>query len=112
MKNYVLHAAFLLILPALAWAEPRSIASLESPAKVLRVELTLDDGRPGYRVQRLGEPVIGNSRLGFLLREGGKVSLFGGNADGMDFTQPRQVLRSGGNVITTFLQDENEDGEW
>lgn len=45
-----------------------------------------------------------------LLREGGKVSLFGGSVQGMDFAQPRQVLRSGGNVLGTFLQDENEDG--
>ncbi|PCI74628.1 MAG: hypothetical protein COB20_14955, partial [SAR86 cluster bacterium] len=29
---------------------------------------------------------------------------------GMNFAQPRQVLRSGGNVLGTFLQDENEDG--
>jgi len=46
----------------------------------------------------------------FVLREGGKVSLFAGSATGMDFSQPRQVLRSGGNVLTTFLHDENEDG--
>lgn len=45
-----------------------------------------------------------------LLREGGKVSLFGGTATGMDLEQPRQVLRSGGNVLSTFLYDENEDG--
>ena len=45
-----------------------------------------------------------------LLREGGKVSLFMGSEMGMNFTQPRQVLRSGGNVLGTFLQDENEDG--
>ena len=56
------------------------------------------------------EDVDGDGVADFLLREGGKVSLFGGSAVGMDFTQPRQVLRSGGNVITTFLQDENEDG--
>jgi len=45
-----------------------------------------------------------------LLREGGKVSLFTGNPDGMSFEQPKQVLRSGGNVLSTFLFDENEDG--
>ena len=28
----------------------------------------------------------------------------------MDFEQPRQVLRSGGNVLSTFLYDEDEDG--
>lgn len=45
-----------------------------------------------------------------LLREGGKVSLFKGSRTGMDLTQPQQVLRSGGNVLSTFLYDENEDG--
>jgi len=45
-----------------------------------------------------------------LLREGGKVSLFQGAATGIDLTQPQQVLRSGGNVLSTFLYDENEDG--
>lgn len=45
-----------------------------------------------------------------LLREGGKVSLFNGTGTGMDFETPRQVLRSGGNVLSTFLYDENEDG--
>ncbi len=45
-----------------------------------------------------------------LLREGGKVSLYQGSKNGMDLTQPQQVLRSGGNVLSTFLYDENEDG--
>ena len=45
-----------------------------------------------------------------LLREAGKVSLFGGTANGMNMEQPRQILRSGGNVLSTFLFDENEDG--
>ncbi|MCG8413918.1 MAG: VCBS repeat-containing protein, partial [Pseudomonadales bacterium] len=45
-----------------------------------------------------------------LLREGGKVSLFKGSASGMDLETPQQVLRSGGNVLSTFLYDENEDG--
>lgn len=45
-----------------------------------------------------------------LLREGGKVSLFKGNSSGMDLDTPQQVLRSGGNVLSTFLYDENEDG--
>ncbi|MDP2141638.1 MAG: hypothetical protein Q8L20_12590 [Gammaproteobacteria bacterium] len=56
------------------------------------------------------EDVDNDGIADFVLREGGKVSLFAGTPDGMDFSQPRQVLRSGGNVLTTFLQDENEDG--
>jgi len=45
-----------------------------------------------------------------LLREGGKVSLFSGTPTGMNLEQPQQVLRSGGNVLSTFLYDEDEDG--
>ncbi len=45
-----------------------------------------------------------------VLREGGKISLFAGSGDGMDLANPRQVLRSGGNVLGSFLHDENEDG--
>ena len=56
------------------------------------------------------EDVDGDGIDDLLLREGGKVSLFGGSEIGMNFEQPRQVLRSGGNVLGTFLQDENEDG--
>jgi hypothetical protein len=56
------------------------------------------------------EDVDGDGIDDLLLREGGKVSLFGGSDQGMDLAQPRQVLRSGGNVLSTFLQDENEDG--
>lgn len=44
-----------------------------------------------------------------LIREGGKVSLFSGTSDSMDFTQPKQVLRSSGNVLAAFVRDENGD---
>ena len=56
------------------------------------------------------DDVDGDGIDDLLLREGGKVSLFAGSEQGMNFSQPRQVLRSGGNVLSTFLQDENEDG--
>lgn len=45
-----------------------------------------------------------------ILREGGKVSLFAGTPTGMNFDQPLQVLRSGGNVLSTFIYDEDGDG--
>jgi hypothetical protein len=45
-----------------------------------------------------------------LLRAGGKVSFFKGRPDGMDLTQPYQVLMSGGNVVTALLHDEDGDG--
>ena len=56
------------------------------------------------------EDVNGDGIDDLLLREGGKVSLFIGSANGMDLQNPRQVLRSGGNVLSTFLYDEDEDG--
>jgi len=55
------------------------------------------------------EDVDNDGIADLILREGGKVSLFGGGAGGIDFSQPRQVLRSGGNVLTTFLYDEDGD---
>lgn len=56
------------------------------------------------------EDATGDGIDDLLLREGGKVSLFTGTISGMDLSQPEQVLRSGGNVLSTFLYDENEDG--
>lgn len=60
--------------------------------------------------EELLEDVDGDGVDDLLLREGSKVSVFGGTVDGMSFEQPRQVLRSGGNVLSTFLYDENDDG--
>jgi len=57
------------------------------------------------------DDVDGDGIEDFVLREGEKVSLFKGLPNGMDLSQPRQVLRSGGNVLTSFLFDENEDGK-
>lgn len=45
-----------------------------------------------------------------LIREGGKLTLFGGTPDGMDMEKPRQILKSSGNVLGTTLRDEDEDG--
>jgi len=56
------------------------------------------------------DDVDGDGIADLLLREAGKISLFGGTLSGMELEQPRQVLRSGGNVLSTFLYDENEDG--
>lgn len=55
------------------------------------------------------EDIDGDGIEDLMLREGGKVTFFGGTTNGMNFDQPRQVLRSGGNVLSTFLYDENED---
>jgi hypothetical protein len=59
--------------------------------------------------EELLEDVDGDGIDDLLLREGGKVSLFGGTIDGMTMSQPRQVLRSSGNILSTFLYDENND---
>ncbi len=56
--------AFAFALPAHA----ETVASVESPDKVLKVELDITEGRLGYRVLRFGTPVIATSRLGFQLR--------------------------------------------
>jgi len=55
------------------------------------------------------EDIDGDGIEDLLLREGGKVSLFTGTDSGMDLEKPRQVLRSGGNVLSTFLYDEDDD---
>lgn len=55
------------------------------------------------------EDIDGDGIDDLMLREAGKVSVFGGTKTGMAFDQPRQILRSGGNVLSTFLYDENED---
>jgi hypothetical protein len=59
--------------------------------------------------EELLEDVDGDGIDDLLLREGSKVSLFGGTINGMTMDQPRQVLRSSGNVLSTFLFDENND---
>lgn len=46
----------------------------------------------------------------FILREGGRVALHLGQANGMNLETPDQILRSSGNVLSVFLADENEDG--
>jgi len=55
---------------ALAQAAAPQIASVESPDKVLKVSLVLDGGTARYRVERLGQTVVADSKLGFELRDG------------------------------------------
>ena len=48
----------------------QAVASVDSPSRVLHVDVTLNpEGRIGYRVTRLGKPVIDESRLGFLFTD-------------------------------------------
>jgi len=51
----------------------RVVAHLSSPGEVLSVDLLVDNDRPYYRVMRFGEPVLAPSRLGFILKDAGKL---------------------------------------
>lgn len=44
-----------------------------------------------------------------ILREGGRVALHLGSDRGINLQQADQILRSGGNVLSVFLYDENDD---
>mgnify|MGYP000866707802 CR=1 FL=1 len=61
--------ALLLASPLLQAATAQS-ARIESPGRILRVELQIDGGTARYQVQRLGESVVDASKLGFELRDG------------------------------------------
>jgi alpha-glucosidase len=63
----------LLIVSLQALAKPEVVASVDSPNKVLSAALVLDEGRLAYRVTRLGQPIIADSRLGFLLQGAEKI---------------------------------------
>jgi alpha-glucosidase len=52
---------------------PEVVARVQSPGKVLAVEVSLDEGRASYTITRFGEVVIAPSRLGFLLRGAEKL---------------------------------------
>ena len=56
-----------------ATAAAETVARVESPGKVLAVELSLDEGRIQYAVTRFGEPLIAPSRMGFQLRNAEKL---------------------------------------
>lgn len=62
-----------LALPAAA-DDPAALPGAASPGKAVEVALTLDyAGRPGYTVTFRGRPLIGDSRLGFLLSDAPKL---------------------------------------
>ena len=54
-------------------APAAEVASIDSPAKVLTVAVTINgEGRPGYTIARLGVPIVGESRLGFIFADAPK----------------------------------------
>lgn len=63
--------ALLLALAMCGVAHAEQVAQVASPDGRLAVQLDLDgDGRLAYRVQRDGKPVLADSHLGFVLRNG------------------------------------------
>ncbi len=65
----------LALLVALTATQARSelVATVDSPNKILTAEVHLVEGRAYYAIKRFGDPVIANSRLGFLLRGAEKL---------------------------------------
>lgn len=64
-------ALALLVFAAAGAAQAVTVAEVASPDGRTRVELDVSgEGRLAYRVARDGKPLIGDSRLGFLLRNG------------------------------------------
>lgn len=71
--TFIKHLRYLALVAALAaavQAEAKQVAQISSPDGRLLVQLDINDGdgRLSYRVMRDGKPVIGESHLGFLLR--------------------------------------------
>ncbi|HZF16373.1 MAG TPA: glycoside hydrolase family 97 protein [Steroidobacteraceae bacterium] len=62
--------ALVFVTPAFA----AQVAEISSPGGILTVGISLNgEGRPAYSVTRRGKPVIGDSRLGFLLADAPKL---------------------------------------
>lgn len=64
--------------------------------------------RYGYDISL--DDVTGDKVEDLIIREAGKISVFAGTTTGMDFSRPRQILRSSGNVLGAALMDEDGDG--
>jgi alpha-glucosidase len=54
-------------------ATPVVVATAHSPGKVLQVQLLVNEGRISYQISRLGQALIGDSRLGMLLQGAEKL---------------------------------------
>lgn len=106
-----LGVALLLASPVLLAATLPS-ASVESPAKILKVTLQVDGGTARYQVERLGDAVVEGSKLGFELRDGRldrDFEIIGSSTRAFDETweQPwgeRRVTRNHYNELTVSLR--------
>ena len=82
---YRLLALSLFLVAVIGHAE--TVATVSSPGNVLTVTVTIDgEGKPAYTVSRRGQPVIAESRLGFLLTDAPKLE--------RNFTLAEQRTRS------------------
>lgn len=109
--------AHMLGLALIGWATlvqaAPQVASVESPGKVLKVSLVLDGGTARYRVERLGDTVVEDSKLGFALRDGRldrDFTLLGQQRHSVDDTweQPwgeRRLTRNHYNELTVQLAE-------
>lgn len=101
----------LLFCSAAVQAEPVTVASASSPGRILSVSLQLDGGMPTYRVERLGQTVVAESKLGFQLRDGRldrDLAVLGQDSRSVDdrWEQPwgeRRYVRNHYNEVTVHL---------
>lgn len=119
MSSTAVRAVFahMLGLALIGWATlvqaTPQVASVESPGKILKVSLVLDGGTARYRVERFGEPVVEDSKLGFALRDGRldrDFALLGQQRRSVDDTweQPwgeRRLTRNHFNELTVQLAE-------
>lgn len=62
---------FLVICSVLSFAQPQII---QSPSNIIQVKFKMKDGVPYYSVSRFGQELIGKSRLGLKMNEGGSFA--------------------------------------
>ncbi len=75
MQRFLMLLA-MVFLPAMLHAQSATdqVHTVESPNKIVRVTFWLNgEGRPGYSITHKGKPVIGESRLGFILADAPKL---------------------------------------
>lgn len=102
----------LLALATLAQAAPQ-VLTVESPGRMLKASMVLDGGTARYRVERFGETVVEDSKLGFALRDGRldrDFALLGQQQRSVDdsWEQPwgeRRITRNRFNELTVHLAE-------
>jgi hypothetical protein len=75
-----------------------------------KVDYSNLSGLLAYTYEIEMEDMDGDRIEDLLIREGGKITVFGGTPGGVDMDKPRQILKSSGNVVATTLRDEDDDG--